>query len=190
VTSVFIGGSRRLARLNARIRERLDTIIENNFNVLIGDANGTDRAVQAYLAKHNYLNVLVYCISGKCRNNVGQWQCKSVDPPSLKKDFEYFAAKDAAMARDASYGFMIWDGKSRGTFNNVLNLLNHGKKVLVYLSPAKRFSSVADSSQLRRILQDSASPRIRQLLSQFQASAGSERELTLDLADSQEHSSS
>ena len=39
------------------------------------------------------------------------------------------------MARAAFYGFILWDGKSKGTLNNILNLLRQQKKVLVYFSP-------------------------------------------------------
>jgi len=181
VTSVFIGGSRRLTRLNDRIRDRLDKVLASDFTILVGDANGTDRAVQAYLAKKKYSNVVVYCVNGKCRNNVGRWQHTAVDPGSIKRDFEYFAAKDAAMARDATYGFMIWDGKSKGTLNNVLNLLSQKKKVLVYLSPAKRFCSVSDVSEVRKLLRDPQSARIRDLLRRFHVAGWGTSEPTLDL---------
>ena len=43
------------------------------------------------------------------------------------------------MAKDASWGFMLWDGESKGTLANVVNLLNARKKVLLYLSPKKVF---------------------------------------------------
>jgi hypothetical protein len=42
---VFIAGSRWLSRLSADVRSRLDTIIEKGFTILIGDANGADKAV-------------------------------------------------------------------------------------------------------------------------------------------------
>jgi hypothetical protein len=40
-------------------------------------------------------------------------------------------AKDLHMAREADYGFMIWDGQSSGTLSNILELLEMGNKVLV-----------------------------------------------------------
>jgi hypothetical protein len=39
------------------------------------------------------------------------------------KDFAYYAAKDLAMAQDAKCGVMLWDGRSKGTLNNIQNLL-------------------------------------------------------------------
>jgi hypothetical protein len=130
---VFIGGSRRLSRLNAVIRGRLDNIIERRHAVLIGDANGSDRAVQAYLAERGYLSVTVYCTNAHCRNNVGQWPVRSIAATD-QRGFDYYALKDAAMAADAECGFMLWDGKSKGTLFNIRRLLAAGKPVVVYLA--------------------------------------------------------
>jgi adenine-specific DNA-methyltransferase len=130
---VFIGGSRRLSRLNAVIRGRLDNVIERRHKVLIGDANGGDRAVQAYLAEHGYRSVTVYCTDAACRNNLGQWPVRSVVAGG-QRGFDYYALKDAAMAADAECGLMLWDGKSRGTLANIRRLLAAGKPVAVYLA--------------------------------------------------------
>jgi hypothetical protein len=51
MTKVFIAGSRRLSRLNADVKRRIDTTIEKDFTILVGDANGADKAVQRYLAE-------------------------------------------------------------------------------------------------------------------------------------------
>lgn len=133
MSTVFIGGSRRLSRLNAVIRGRLDNIIARGHAVLIGDANGGDRAVQAYLAKQGYRSVTVYCTNGDCRNNVGQWPVQSV-AAGKQRGFEYYALKDAAMTADADCGFMLWDGESKGTLFNIRRLLAAGKPVVVYLA--------------------------------------------------------
>lgn len=38
------------------------------------------------------------------------------------------------MAADAECGFMLWDGKSKGTLFNIRRLLAAGKPVVVYLA--------------------------------------------------------
>ena len=43
------------------------------------------------------------------------------------------------MAEDADYGFMIWNGKSRGTLSNMVNLVGFNKEVLLYFTPHKKF---------------------------------------------------
>jgi hypothetical protein len=144
---VFIGGSRRLSRLNAVIRGRLDKIIERNHSVLIGDANGADRTVQAYFAERAYRSVTVYCTNAACRNNVGRWPVRSVAATD-QRGFDYYALKDAAMAGDAECGFMLWDGKSKGTLFNIRRLLAAGKSVVVYLAADHACHTVRRESEL------------------------------------------
>jgi hypothetical protein len=150
---VFFGGSRKLNRLHRAIRERADNIVAKGFEVLMGDANGADKAMQKYLADKGYKNVIVYCMSGTCRNNLGNWQTKVVASNRNKKDFDYFAAKDKEMSDQADYGFMLWDGRSKGTLNNIINLLHDNKYVLVYFSPSKKFFTLKSSSDLESLLQ-------------------------------------
>lgn len=137
--SVFVAGSRAVSRLNPQVKERLDNIMKQNLAVLVGDANGVDKAVQGYLAKCHYSNVVVYSMDA-CRNNVGGWPTRQHTAPSeARRDRHYYGIKDLAMAKDATCGFMLWDGESKGTLTNVINLLNSGKKTLLYLSPKKLF---------------------------------------------------
>ena len=47
---VFVAGSRQISRLPAEVTSRLDTMIEKGFQILVGDANGADKAVQRDLS--------------------------------------------------------------------------------------------------------------------------------------------
>ena len=152
MTKVFIGGSRRVSRLSTDVRRRIDRIIEKRLPVLIGDANGADRAVQDYLRDRQYSQVEVFCVGGFCRNNVGNWPSRSIPAPNSKKDFSYYEAKDKAMADEASVGLMIWDGKSAGTLMNVLRLVSQHKKVVVYIAPVKEFSNLSDGTDWEKFL--------------------------------------
>ena len=152
MSNVFFGGSRNLSRLNPALRTRLRNLITNGHTVLIGDANGADKAVQSYLAQEGYKNVRVYCMDGECRNNVGNWELVAIDSGGKKKDFAYFAMKDARMSLDADYGFMIWDGESKGTLNNVLNLVQQGKSALVYFSPNREFVPVKSKDEVAALV--------------------------------------
>ncbi|MDM7987638.1 MAG: hypothetical protein QUS13_09915 [Smithella sp.] len=148
MSNVFFGGSRNLGRLNPAIRTRLKNLIANKHTVLIGDANGVDKAVQSFFASEGYRNVVVYCMDGMCRNNVGHWAIKSIESGGKKKDFSYYAMKDAQMSVAADYGFMVWDGESKGTLNNVLNLLQQGKPALVYRSPSREFIQIKSTDDV------------------------------------------
>lgn len=163
MSKVFFGGSRNLGRLNPAIRTRLRNLITNRHTVLIGDANGVDKAVQSFFAGEGYRDVVVYCVDGECRNNVGDWPIRAVDSGGRKKDFAYYALKDAQMSLAADFGFMIWDGASKGTLNNVLNLLQQGKAALVYRSPSREFIHVKTTGDVAR-LADSCPPDVVEYL--------------------------
>lgn len=139
---VFIAGSRRVSRLNADVRRRLDNIIDKRLPVIVGDANGVDKAVQRYLRSKRYDLVEVFCAGDRCRNNLGGWPVRTIQANGKTKNFSFYATKDRAMAEEASYGLMIWDGKSIGTLMNIARLVRQGKTVLVYTVPEKRFTSL------------------------------------------------
>jgi hypothetical protein len=150
---VFIGGSRRLSRLNKQIKNRLNSIIDKGLNVIIGDANGVDKAVQRYLAQMNYENVAVFCMAGTCRNNIGGWTTREIAAlPNARRDAVFFGAKDRAMGAEADYGLMLWDGKSRGTFANIRDLIGRQKPVVVYFAPSKSFLTLRRQDELNELL--------------------------------------
>jgi len=152
MTKVFIGGSRKISKLDKAIKNRIDNIIQNEYIVLIGDANGADKSVQHYLFDKKYKNVLVFCMDNKCRNNIGSWQTKSIEVSRSKKDFSYYSIKDLEMAKAADYGFMIWDAQSNGTLNNIVNLLQENKKTLLYFSPNRNFFTLTTIDNLKGLL--------------------------------------
>ncbi len=151
MNAVFLGGSRSIARLNDAIRSKLDGLVDRGLSMVVGDANGADRALQQHLADRGYERVVVYSMTGLLRNNAGRWKVRSVDAPKGARGFDLYSVKDAEMAKDASYGFMLWDGKSRGTLANVRNLLAQGKPVAVYLSPVRRFVSLKSRDDLHKL---------------------------------------
>ncbi|MCF8145768.1 MAG: hypothetical protein K9N21_17800 [Deltaproteobacteria bacterium] len=152
MTKVFIGGSRRISRLSKEVRRRIDRIVEQGFPVVVGDANGVDKAVQKYLQSRGYEAVEVFCSGGECRNNLGKWPVRAVATSQTRRDFSYYAAKDEQMAQEASVGLMIWDGKSAGTLANAARLLRQHKSVVVYAVPAKRFFTLKGEADWQGLL--------------------------------------
>lgn len=152
-TKVFIAGSRRLSRLNKEVRRRIDNIVDKGFTVIVGDANGVDKAVQRYVSDRHYSNVVVFCMEGGCRNNVGRWPTRTIaaaDP--LRRDFAYYSTKDRAMVEEADYGLMLWDGRSRGTLRSIVDLVRKTKPVVVYIAPNKSFYTLRQSDDLIEML--------------------------------------
>lgn len=152
ISRVFLGGSRKISRLNDGIRARLEEIAGRGMQVLVGDANGADRAMQRQLAEWGYPHVTVYFVGSAPRNNEGGWPTHHVPTPRGAKGFDFFSAKDRAMADAANCGMMLWDGESRGTLSNVENLVRAGKPVSVYVGPRRRFTSVCSQADLEALV--------------------------------------
>lgn len=82
MTKVFIGGSRAITRLHPEVAKRLRNMIDGKLMLLVGDANGADKAVQRFLAEHEppYERVEVFCSGSKPRNavlvftNLAEWE--------------------------------------------------------------------------------------------------------------------
>lgn len=152
MTTVFLSGSRKINRLNSDIRSRIHNILEQGFQVFIGDADGADKAMQSYLAEQRYLNVSVFCAGNICRNNIGSWKIRNINVDKKLTGRAFYTEKDKAMASEADFGFVLWDGKSKGSINNVFELLNRGKKALVYFSPQKEFFNIKTIHDVRDLL--------------------------------------
>jgi len=165
MTTVFIAGSRQISRLPPEVRQRIDTMIEKGFQILVGDANGADKAVQRHLVAKAYPAVLVHCMENHCRNNLGHWPTREVVAPPGARGFDYFSAKDRVMAEAAGYGLMLWDGKSKGTINNVVNLSRRGKVVVVYVAPTKSFQTVRSFADLTDVLEKGDPSSVGRLVS-------------------------
>lgn len=185
MTTVFVGGSRHVSRLDAEVRKRLDTIVANGLPVLVGDANGADKAIQLYLHSKSYENVEVFCTDGSCRNNVGGWAVRRVPAATSQRNAEFYSAKDRAMAQEATVGLMVWDGKSVGTLMNVQRLLNLHKKAVVYAVPEREFMEFRTLEQWDAFV-SSRSQALRTKLQQRSGLEGGsrERDMQLNLEDS------
>ncbi len=163
---VFIGGSRCINRLDAEVTRHIDRMVERELSILIGDANGADKAVQTYLSERQYPNVVVFFTGGQCRNNVAAWPVTSAPAPHHARDFRFFTAKDAAMAREADVGLMLWDGQSCGTIVNVARMVAAGKPVVVYVPARKDFSTVRSRLDLEALLSLCA-PNVRRRINEY-----------------------
>lgn len=155
MTTVFLSGSRNIRRLNDLIRSRLDNIIEHGLSVLIGDANGADKAFQAFFADAHYDKVVVFCAGSVCRNNLGAWPTATIAVNRGLRGRAFYEQKDKAMAAKADYGFVLWDGKSTGSMNNVIELMKARKPTIVYFVPEKKVYCLKQPEELTALLRRS-----------------------------------
>lgn len=169
MNTIFIGGSRHVSRLPSEVKKRLDNVVASGHRVIVGDANGADKAVQKHFHDIHYDKVTVFCSGASPRNNLGTWFTHHVDAPKNAKGFQFYAAKDREMAREADFGLMIWDGKSPGTVLNVLRLAVAGKIAVLFNVPDKDVVNIKSvdawrnfiahcSDELRRDVKERATP--------------------------------
>ena len=145
---IFIAGPRAVTELDDNVIKRLDKIYDSSYTVIVGDADGIDSSVQRYFCDKKYKNVSVFASKGIARNNFGNWNIENVSVGDKIKGFGFYAAKDLEMAKQADYGFMIWNGESKGTFNNIINLITMNKEVLLYYMPAEKFYTIKNMEDL------------------------------------------
>jgi len=154
MTTVFIGGSRRITRLSQAVTQRLNTIVVKKLPIVVGDASGADKSVQAFLRNRDYERVTVYCTGDVCRNNLGNWSVVHIEPTgkSTRRDRAFFTLKDRAMSSKATHGLMLWDGASLGTLVNIVRLRREGRPVVVYVQPSDSFIDVRDDETLAELV--------------------------------------
>jgi hypothetical protein len=152
MTKVFISGSMRIKNLDRNVTERLDNIINSNYEVIVGDANGVDSSIQNYLYEKHLGYVTIYCTGNKARNNIGNWKTHNVVCSSRPGTREFYTAKDLEMAENCDYGFMIWDTNSIGTLKNTFELLARNKKSLVYINKVKEFLKIKTIKDLEKLM--------------------------------------
>jgi len=129
---IFLGGSKTIGQIPDRITQFLELFMSENAHFLIGDCHGADLAIQTYLHSKGYRNVTVYCSGDKCRLNVGDWDIKHIPVVEEYNGYSFYQAKDIAMINECSAALMLWDGKTRGTANNIDALKQRGVPIFTY----------------------------------------------------------
>lgn len=157
---VFISGSMRIKNINQEVLNRIDNIINSDYQVLVGDADGVDSSIQNYLLQKKVTSTLVYCTGLQPRNNLGNWSTSNIETNYSPGTRAYFTAKDLVMAEDCDYGLMIWDTKSTGTLSNTIELLKRKKNSLVFVNKEKLFIKVKDVNDLELLISYMSEPAL------------------------------
>ena len=151
---VFIGGSISIKYLDYEVQDELDKIMQGELDILIGDAYGVDSLIQKYCYKNGYNNVKIYACNGKARNNIGSWSVEAINVSNNLSGREFYTQKDIEMSAVCDYGFMIWDGKSKGTFANIKRLNMCGKGGKVYLSNKRKMTDINDLKDFKKFTEE------------------------------------
>ena len=118
---VFISGSKSISALSEEVKSSLDEHIALGTEFLVGDCYGVDAAVQNYLGSKGYSNVTIYCSGATPRNNYAPSAkiCSCAENTVGLTGSAFHYVKDIQMANDCDQAIMIWDGKSKGTSENI-----------------------------------------------------------------------
>ena len=127
-------------------------MVHNGLAIVVGDATGADRAMKLYLHKLPYPDVTVDSVGAAPRNNVGGWQTKNIAVGEGVSGREFYALKDREMADVADFGFVVWDGKSPGSVQNMLWLAKQNKAVVVYATPEEQFYNLKTEREMVDVL--------------------------------------
>ena len=128
---IFISGSKTINCLSGEVKKFLQGCAENGDEFIVGDCSGVDKAAQTILSALGVKKVTVYCSGKSPRNNVGGWKVITLGVNNLK-GYEYYRAKDKRMAEDSDFAVAVWDGKSRGTKNNIEEMKRLNKPVKIF----------------------------------------------------------
>lgn len=150
--SIFIAGPREIRKLDNKVLLILKSFEEKSFRINVGDANGVDKLIQTFYHNLNYDNVFVFASNGKARNNLGNWEVIKVEVDKSVKGFEFYVQKNKAMAEKCDLGLMIWNGKSKGTLNNIINLRKKNKPIVLFLTTSKEFFQINSDCDFLNII--------------------------------------
>lgn len=143
---VFISGSMAIKKIPQEVINSIDKIINQKFEILVGDAPGVDSLVQNYCENKNYYNLIVYSIFDNPRFIASnQFKNKKINVDvTIRNKRKQQQEKDKAMTNDSEYSFVIWDSKSKGSYDNITRGLEKERKVKVYLSKQNSFLNNKD----------------------------------------------
>ena len=140
MNSVFVSGSISIKILPVEVIKSFDKIIAQTIHVYVGDADGIDKLTQKYFASNNYTNVTVCTIYDRPRNiSSNLFAISQVNyDQNIKSEREKQTAKDSYMTTHTDYSFVIWDGKSKGSYANVQRAFEQDKKLKIYYTNLER----------------------------------------------------
>ena len=155
---VFISGSISIKELPDEIKTSLNNIKEKNIAVLVGDAKGVDTLIQKYFSKTSYDNVTICSIYDTPRNRTSaRFKTITVDAAkSIKSERKRQEIKDEYMTLNSTYSFVIWDGKSKGSFNNINRALEQKKLLKVFYTKESRYLNHSEITKenIKKIYED------------------------------------
>lgn len=139
---MFIDGSRAVYSLDKVLKEKLSSLKEKGYFVLLGDYKGINLLIQNYYANAEYDNVVIYTNNDYVKYNIGGFKTVTINDGNIRQ----------AMINGCDYGFMLWDGKSRTILDNIIRLLNADKSCVVYLPEKEKITLIHNLAELKNLI--------------------------------------
>jgi len=182
---VFISGSISIKILPNDVKKSINNIINQKFEIIVGDALGIDSLVQNYCKQLNYHNVTVYSINLQPRYKADvNFKTKYIEVSKNIKSFrEKQQEKDKAMTNDSDFTFVIWDGKSKGSYSNIIRGIENNKKVKVFLFNENIFieNTKVDKNHIESIYRKNIGYTASEVLNHFKSETDKVFKRTQDL---------
>lgn len=137
---IFISGSKKINYLPSDFEQEISRLVKSNkYEFLVGDCDGVDSLVQKFLYDLHCNNVTVYASGITPRNFYGsvEWKKILLGYSMMENMSNYYAIKDSRMSVDCDMAMAIWDGKSKGTKNNIDRLKRLNKYVAIFKTEVK-----------------------------------------------------
>lgn len=135
---IFISGSISIKELPIQVVDLINNYIKAQSQFLIGDAYGTDQLVQKVLVLNKYNNATIFGLYERPRIMLSNaFDYKQVSSDSKAPERERQQVKDTEMTNLSDISIVIWNGKSNGSFNNILRALSMKKEVIIFLDGVK-----------------------------------------------------
>jgi hypothetical protein len=174
---IFVGGSRAIRSLPTVVAQRLESAISKRAAFVVGDANGADKAFQQHLERRSVRDVTVFCAKGGPRNNTGGWPVEEVVSAEKRKTYEFYTAKDRAMAARADAGLVVWDEHSKGTLLQAWRLAVADKHVALYVATRAEPFELKGPEAWERFMAQLDAPLREELGERMDADAGRSKSL-------------
>lgn len=130
---IFISWSMSIKKLPPKIEKTLDLLIEKKYKVLVWDAIWIDELIQDFFCKKNYFYVFIYSISDPRVYKTEKFKNIKVKINENIKDLrERQTQKDIFMTDQSDVSLVIWDWKSKWSYNNIIRLIEKNKEIQIF----------------------------------------------------------
>lgn len=130
---IFISWSMSIKKLPPKIEKTLDLLIEKKYKILVWDAIWIDELIQDFFCKKNYFYVFIYSISDPRVYKTEKFKNIKVKINENIKDLrERQSQKDIFMTDQSDVSLVIWDWKSKWSYNNIIRLIEKNKEIQIF----------------------------------------------------------